>query len=177
MARLYLIVIAVAAIAGAIFGKLGGPVAAPAAHPENEKVIVVDKPVSDPQDAVEFNSMQDGIVLEREPNGHFYAEAQVNNMPIRFMVDTGATGIALTRDDARRAGLSVSVGMFDVVAEGASGDVKGEWVTLDSLKLGDQEAKQVPAVILDGGQQSLLGQSFLQQFDTVEIKGDRMILR
>jgi aspartyl protease family protein len=177
MGRLYLIVIVAAAIAGAIFGKPGGPVATPAVQAENEKAIVVDKPVSDSQDAVEFNAMQDGIVLEREPNGHFYAEAQVNNMSIRFMVDTGATGIALTRDDARRAGLSVSVGMFDVVAEGASGDVKGEWVTLDSLKLGNEEAKQVPAVILDGGQQSLLGQSFLQQFDTVEIKGDRMILR
>ena len=67
--------------------------------------------------------------------------------------------------------------MFDVVAEGASGDVKGEWVTLDSVSLGQEEAKKVPAVILDGGQQSLLGQTFLQQFDTVEIKGDRMILR
>jgi aspartyl protease family protein len=67
--------------------------------------------------------------------------------------------------------------MFEIVAEGASGDVKGEWVTLDSVKLGQQEAKQVPAVILDGGQQSLLGQSFLQQFTTVEIKGDRMLLR
>ena len=55
--------------------------------------------------------------------------------------------------------------------------MKGEWVTLDSVSLGQEEAKNVPAVILDGGQQSLLGQSFLQQFDTVEIKGDRMILR
>ena len=98
-------------------------------------------------------------------------------MPVHFMVDTGATGIALSRDDARKAGLSVSVGMFDVVAEGASGDVKGEWVTLDSVKLGQEEAKQVPAVILDGGTRSLLGQSFLQHFSSVEIKGDRMYLR
>lgn len=178
MARLYLIVIMVAAIAGAIVGKLDQRVAPAASGAAAEdKVTIVDKPVEGSQDAAEFNSAQDAIVLQREPNGHFYADAEVNNMTIRFVVDTGATGIALTRDDARRAGLAVSAGMFEVVAEGASGDVKGEWVTLDSVKLGQEEAKQVPAVILDGGQQSLLGQSFLQQFNSVEIKGERMVLR
>lgn len=177
MARLYLIVIAVAAILGAIVGTFGQPSAAPVANRPTDGVKLLEKPPQKSQDMAEFNSVQDAIVLERDPNGHFYADVMVNNMPIHFMVDTGATGIALTRDDARRAGLSVSVGMFDVVADGASGDVKGEWVTLDSVSLGQEEAKQVPAVILDGGQQSLLGQTFLQQFDTVEIKGDRMILR
>ena len=177
MARLYLIVIAAAAIIGAIVGKFGQPVAAPVANPAADQPILLEKPAQASPDEAEFNSVQDAIVLQRDANGHFYADVLVNSAPIRFMVDTGATGIALTRDDARRAGLSVSVGMFDVVAEGASGDVKGEWVTLDSVSLGQEEAKKVPAVSLDGGQQSLLGQSFLQQFDTVEIKGDRMILR
>ena len=178
MARLYLIVVLVAAIAGAIVGKLDQRAPpAPGAAGAEDRVTMVDRPVEASQEAVEFNSAQDAIVLRREPNGHFYADALVNNMTIRFMVDTGATGIALTRDDARRAGLPVSAGMFEVVAEGASGDVKGEWVKLDSVKLGQQEAKQVPAVILDGGQQSLLGQSFLQQFTSVEIKSDRMLLR
>ena len=177
MARLYLIVIMVAAIAGAIVGKLDQRAEPAASDSAEHRVKLVDKPVEASPDDANFNSVQDAIVLKREPNGHFYADAQVNNMTIRFVVDTGATGIALTRDDARRAGLAVSAGMFEVVAEGASGDVKGEWVTLDSVKLGQQEAKQVPAVILDGGQQSLLGQSFLQQFSSVEIKGDRMLLR
>jgi aspartyl protease family protein len=177
MARLYLIVIAAAAIIGAIIGRFGQPVPAPVANSTADQVKLLDKSPQASQDTTEFYSVQDAIVLERDANGHFYADVKVNNMPIHFMVDTGATGIALTRDDARRAGLSVSVGMFDVVAEGASGDVKGEWVTLDSVSLGQEEAKKVPAVILDGGQQSLLGQTFLQQFDTVEIKGDRMILR
>ena len=177
MARLYLIVIMVAAIAGAIVGKLDQRTVPAASKTAEDRVTIVDRPVESSQDAAEFNAAQDVIVLKREPNGHFYADAEVNNMTIHFMVDTGATGIALTREDARRAGLAVSAGMFEVVAEGASGDVKGEWVTLDSVKLGQQEAKQVPAVILDGGQQSLLGQSFLQQFTTVEIKGDRMLLR
>lgn len=120
---------------------------------------------------------QDVVELKREADGHFYADVEINNMPIRILVDTGASGIALTRDDARRAGLPVSVGMFDVVGEGASGDVHGEYVKLDTVRLGKETAREVPAVILDGGNQSLLGQSFLRQFETVEIKGDRMILR
>ena len=120
---------------------------------------------------------QDVVELKREPDGHFYADVEINNMPIRILVDTGASGIALTRDDARRAGLPVSVGMFDVVGEGASGDVKGEYAMLDTVRLGKETARQVPAIVLDGGNQSLLGQSFLRQFDSVEIKGDRMILR
>ena len=120
---------------------------------------------------------QDAVELKREPDGHFYADVEINNMPVRILVDTGASGIALTREDARRAGLPVSVGMFDVVGEGASGDVKGEYAMLDTVRLGKETARQVPAIILDGGNQSLLGQSFLREFDTVEIKGDRMILR
>src|SRR5829696_1712162 len=83
---------------------------------------------------------QDVVELKREPDGHFYADVDINNMPIRILVDTGASGIALTRDDARRAGLSVPVGMFDVVGEGASGDVKGEYAMLDTVRLGKETA-------------------------------------
>jgi aspartyl protease family protein len=120
---------------------------------------------------------QDVVELKRQTDGHFYADVEINNMPIHILVDTGASGIALSRDDARRAGLTVSVGMFDIVGEGAGGDVRGEFVTLDTVRLGKQTARQMPAVILDGGEQSLLGQSFLRQFQTVEIKNDTMILR
>src|SRR5688500_2881518 len=52
----------------------------------------------------------DAIVLDREYNGHFYADVQINGSPIRVLVDTGATGIALSRSDAQRAGIAVSAG-------------------------------------------------------------------
>ena len=117
------------------------------------------------------------IELQREYNGHFYADVQINGSPVRVLVDTGASGIALSRDDAQRAGLAVSAGMFEVVGEGADGDVHGEFVTLDRVSLGDKTAEGVPAVVLDSGQQSLLGQSFLSKFESVEIKGDTMVLR
>jgi aspartyl protease family protein len=117
------------------------------------------------------------LTLKREWDGHFYADTQVNGTSIRMLVDTGATTIALSREDARRAGLGISIGMPNVVGRGASGDVKGEYVTLDRISLGGESATKVPAIVLDGGEKSLLGQSFLSKFASVEIKGDTMVLR
>ncbi len=123
------------------------------------------------------NSFSDAIELKREFNGHFYADVEINGAPVRVLVDTGASGIALSRSDAQRAGLAVSAGMFNVVGKGADGDVHGEYVTLDRVSLGATTAEQVPAVVLDAGEQSLLGQSFLSKFESVEISGDTMVLR
>jgi aspartyl protease family protein len=117
------------------------------------------------------------VMLERAADGHFYAEAQVNGMPVTFLVDTGASGIALTREDARRAGIAVSAGEGEVVGSGASGEVRGEFVTLERVGLGIKEARNMNAAVLYGGDQSLLGQSFLSQFGSVSIEGDTMVLR
>lgn len=117
------------------------------------------------------------VRLERRPDGHFYARVRVNYTTVDFMVDTGASGIALSTADARRANVDFDRSDFEIVGEGASGAVKGQRVLLDSVKLGPERATQVPAVVLDGGDQSLLGQSFLDRFGSVEIRGDTMTLR
>ncbi|HWI88280.1 MAG TPA: TIGR02281 family clan AA aspartic protease [Sphingomicrobium sp.] len=117
------------------------------------------------------------IILQRSENGHFYAEVEVNGVPIRMLVDTGASGIALSRDDARAVGIATSIGMNDVVGEGAGGSVHGDFVTIDRITLGSKSVEQMPALVLNGGEQSLLGQSFLKQFASVEIHGDTMTLR
>ena len=117
------------------------------------------------------------IELSREADGHFYANVEINGTPIRALVDTGATGIALSRDDARRAGVGISIGMPEVVGEGASGEIRGERVTLDRVRLGSETAENMGAIVLDSGNLTLLGQSFLSHFDSVEIQGDKMVLR
>jgi aspartyl protease family protein len=119
----------------------------------------------------------DAIQLTRESNGHFYADVQINGMPVHVLVDTGASGIALSRGDAQRAGIVTSAAMFQVIGQGANGDVHGEEVRLDRVTLGPKTVEGMPAVVLDAGDQSLLGQSFLSEFDTVEIRGDTMFLR
>jgi aspartyl protease family protein len=121
---------------------------------------------------------QDGtIALERSSDGHFYADVQINGASVRALVDTGASSIALSREDARAAGLAVSIGMDEVVGKGADGDVRGEYVKLDKVTLGHKTAEGMSAIVLNAGEQSLLGQSFLSKFDSVEIERDRMLLR
>ena len=123
-------------------------------------------------------SVEDGAVkLERNPDGHFYVDVEINGSRIHALVDTGASGIALSRQDARNAGLAPSIGMNEVIGRGADGDVHGEVVRLDKVSLGHRTAEDMPAIVLDSGEQSLLGQSFLSKFDAVEIRGDTMVLR
>lgn len=143
----------------------------PAGNAEPERVINVTE--------TSLNSMAfgDAVALERSYDGHFYADVQVNGSPIRFLVDTGASTIALSREDARKAGLAASISMPEVVGEGAGGAVHGEVVTLERVALGSTEATNVTAIVLDGGSQSLLGQSFLSKFGSVEIRGDTMVLQ
>lgn len=115
--------------------------------------------------------------LYRGANGHFFADGQVNGMTVHFLIDTGASGVALTADDAQRAGLQFSSLEFTPVGSGASGEVRGKLVTLDRVSLGGRTVEGVSGVILEGGQMSLLGQSFLSQMGTIEIKGDQMVIR
>jgi len=145
----------------------------------NTEQRVIDVPAeSDGSQAVPLQSASmDGVEIRRRADGHFYADVTINGIPVNILVDTGATGIALTRDDARKVGLAISPRMDGVVGRGASGDVRGEYVQLDRVTLGSRSAEAVPAIVLDSGSQSLLGQSFLQQFDSVEIQGNRMLLR
>ncbi len=118
-----------------------------------------------------------GLELRRQPDGHFYADVEVNGAMLHMLVDTGASEIALSREDARNARLATSIGMQDVIGRGADGDVHGEVAILDHVSLGQKTVEGLPAVVLDSGEQSLLGQSFLSKFDHVEIEGDKMVLR
>jgi aspartyl protease family protein len=119
----------------------------------------------------------DGVTLERESDGHFYADVEVNGTLVHMLVDTGASGIALSREDARSAGIATSIGMNDIVGEGADGAVRGEVIRIDRLRLGETSAEGLDAVVLNSGGMSLLGQDFLRQFQSVRIEDDRMILR
>jgi aspartyl protease family protein len=116
-------------------------------------------------------------VLEREDNGHFFTVADVNGEPIKFVVDTGATTVALTQDDARRAGVKFDPGSFDVVGSGASGAVRGAEVMLDDVVLDGKRVSGIHALVLDGLTISLLGQNYLRHLDSVSISGDKMTLK
>ena len=115
--------------------------------------------------------------LEREANGHFYVHAKVNGQLVRFVVDTGATVVALTREDAERVGLNVDPANFRVIGEGASGAVSGQNVMLGSIEVDGKLANDVEGVVLAGSSMSLLGQSYLSRLSEVKMSGEYMILR
>lgn len=115
--------------------------------------------------------------LERAANGHFYVFAKVNGELVHFLVDTGASTVALTLDDARRVGIDADPAGFEVIGEGASGPVRGKLVTLDSVDIEGKSVRNVRAAVLEGSNLSLLGQSYLERMGTVEIRGAYMVLR
>lgn len=117
-----------------------------------------------------------GVALPRAADGHFYADAQVNGTSVRFLVDTGASAVVLTRADARRVG--IGEGDFTAEGIGAGGRVRLRPVVLARVALGTVSADNVPAMVAEKGLPvSLMGQSFLGRWDEVRIAGDRLTMR
>lgn len=117
------------------------------------------------------------VTLRRQSDGHFYANITVESQDLRVLVDTGASIIALTGNDARMLGLDWASEDVRPIGRGASGDVFGVPVMLDRVNLEGIEASKVQAVIVPQGLDvTLLGQTFLSQIDKVEISGNTMVL-
>jgi len=115
--------------------------------------------------------------IERGPGGHFYTNASVNGQSIPFVVDTGATTVALTVDSARAAGLYIDPTSFTVVGSGASGATRGKHVMLNRIEVAGRTIENVDGVVLKGLEVNLLGQSVLTRLGSVEMRGDKMVLR
>ena len=115
--------------------------------------------------------------LQREGNGHFYVHAKVNGQLVRFVVDTGATSVALTEDDARRAGIKVDRQDYQIVGEGAGGPVRGQRVQIGSIEVEGKLVNDISGAVLEGASISLLGQSYLSKLTEVKMAGEYMVLR
>ena len=119
------------------------------------------------------------VELKRQSDLHHYADVTINGRVVRFVVDTGATTIALTGDDARALGFSWHAD--EIIPVGRSADnsiVEGKRVALKHVTLGHLEGWDMRAVILpDMEGPSLLGQNFMGRASSIEIRGDAMILR
>jgi aspartyl protease family protein len=118
------------------------------------------------------------VELRRGSDGHFHATLEVNGTPVRFMVDTGASDMVLSRRDAERAGLGPEWLDYDRRALTANGPVATARVVLDEVRLGGFVDDDVPASVSAGTLDvSLLGMAYLDRFAGIEIAGDRMRLR
>ena len=116
------------------------------------------------------------IDLEKGSDGQFYADVRVNGQPTHFLIDTGASEIALSEEDARRAGITVDPSTYELIGEGASGIVRGAHVQIHQIDFEGFHAKDIKAVVVPGTQVSLLGQPFLDKLDEIVIQKDEMRL-
>ena len=104
------------------------------------------------------------IVLTESSGGHFMTAGQVNGRAVQFMVDTGATGVAMSMQDAERAGISYKNGQA-VQMTTANGVAQGFRIKLDYVRVGDVEVYGVDAVVMPMAMPFvLLGNSFLSRF-------------
>ncbi|REG46955.1 aspartyl protease family protein [Paracoccus versutus] len=110
-------------------------------------------------------------------DGHYHLTAQVNGTPVRFVIDTGATSIALGPRDAARVGIDPEALAYAGQARTANGIVQTATVLLDSVAIGEIRDTRVPAVVLRAElEQSLMGMSYLSRFARVSIEGNRLVL-
>ncbi|WP_099827474.1 retropepsin-like aspartic protease family protein [Oceaniglobus indicus] len=117
------------------------------------------------------------IEVPRAVDGHYYLTLGINGKPVQFVVDTGASDIVLSAQDAERAGIHLNRLAYLGQARTANGTVPIARVTLDTVQLGDMTDRHVGASV-NGGEMdgSLLGMSYLQRFGRIEIAGDRLLL-
>ncbi|MEM1129795.1 MAG: TIGR02281 family clan AA aspartic protease [Pseudomonadota bacterium] len=121
----------------------------------------------------------DGMVqVPRARDGHFYLTLDVNGAPVRFMVDTGATDLVLSEQDAMRAGLHPEDLRYTGRAYTANGVVETAPVWLNDVRLGDIAVDRGVPAMVNGGEMkgSLLGMGYLSRFASLNIERDRLTL-
>lgn len=117
-------------------------------------------------------------VLKKRNDNHFWADARVNNVHVEFMVDTGATSVALTRTDALRLGYEDEDLEFKYEVNTAGGMTRGAFVILDEVRIGTVSVKEVGALVIESElKQSLLGMSFMNELSSYEVRKSSMIIR
>lgn len=117
------------------------------------------------------------LVLKRGKDGHFHMEVTVNNAPIRFLVDTGASIVTLSEDDARRAGFDPGTLDYTMQFSTANGTAWGAPIRIERMQAGSLVARDVRAAVGGAGMsKSLLGMSFLNQLNGFSVKGDTLTL-
>lgn len=111
-------------------------------------------------------------------DGHYWAEGVVNGKAVRFLVDTGATAVSLTVDDARRLGLDTGKLSYDYDVLTAQGKARAAAVRLASVSVAGARVADVDALVIEKGlETSLLGMSYLGRLSKWEASPTALVLR
>ncbi len=115
--------------------------------------------------------------LRKEADGHYWATARVNKMPVKFLVDTGASLVALSKRDARRIGVNTDNLQRNAEVKTAAGRVMAATTVIDEITIDGVTVKNVSAVVMeDGLETSLLGMSFLNRLEGWDVTTNAIII-
>jgi aspartyl protease family protein len=117
------------------------------------------------------------VIVPLGNDGHYHLTLEINDIPIDFVVDTGASQVVLTPEDAKRVGIDVENLNYTSQAMTANGVVRTAPVWLDNVELGGIIDENLRAVV-NGGEMdgSLLGMTYLNGFDTIQIRDGELVL-
>jgi len=119
------------------------------------------------------------VRISASPDHQYYVNADVNRRSARFLVDTGASYVALRDSDARNAGIYTSYTDYTYPVHTANGETKAAFVTIDEIEIDGLRIEGVKAFILQDEQLAvnLLGMSFLSRLESVEARRGELVLR
>ncbi len=117
------------------------------------------------------------ITLTASENGHFYIDTKINDNNIRFMIDTGASSVSLSLQDAKTIGIDTNKLNFDIVYQTANGKSMGAAITIPEIEIGGIKFYDIKASVNSGNMgNSLLGMSFLKRLKRYEFYEDKLVL-
>ena len=163
--RFALVMVGACIVVSLVVGRL-----LPEFAPAPAKVSLTAAAVAPPQRGAP-RSVGNKITFVADASGHFFVDAAVNGVPTRFLVDTGATFVALSPGDAAAAGIAPQNLSFTEATNTANGVAHVAHTTLRSIRLGQLEIADVSAVVMEQPMPiSLLGMSFLSRVDGYSIR-------
>ncbi|HEY0959913.1 MAG TPA: TIGR02281 family clan AA aspartic protease [Novosphingobium sp.] len=110
-------------------------------------------------------------------DGHFWLQAEVNGVPRRFLVDTGATLTAIATSTAEAAGVPAQQLRQTIMLRTANGSVRAELATIEELRFGNIVARDLDAVIAPGiGDTNVIGMNLLSRLESWRVEGDVLVL-
>ncbi|HWW24835.1 MAG TPA: TIGR02281 family clan AA aspartic protease, partial [Caulobacter sp.] len=116
--------------------------------------------------------------IVKAADGHFWAEAKVDGRAVRFLIDTGATAVALSQTDAKRLGIDTKALDYSYKVMTASGQTRAASVKLASVSVSGAQVRDVEALVVEKGlETSLLGMSYLGRLSSFQATPRALVLR
>ena len=115
--------------------------------------------------------------IRQSADGHFWVDGKVNAVPVRFLIDSGATTTAMTLRTAQYAGVDIRDSPFPVVLTTANGSVQAQRGTIQSLQIGPMLVEDLPVVVAaEFGDSNVIGMNFLSRLRSWRVEGGEMVL-